>query len=45
VLGFVHPVTGEKVRCESAPPDDFVRALAALRGPGGVARSAGDPAD
>ncbi len=31
VLGFAHPVTGERVRSESPLPDDFVRALDALR--------------
>ncbi len=31
LLGFVHPTTGEKVRFEAPPPEDFERALAALR--------------
>jgi 23S rRNA pseudouridine1911/1915/1917 synthase len=31
VLGFVHPVTGEKLRFERAPPADFRAALEALR--------------
>lgn len=31
VLGFVHPMTGEVVRFERAPPDDFARAVEALR--------------
>jgi 23S rRNA pseudouridine1911/1915/1917 synthase len=31
VLGFVHPATGLHVRFEAPPPDDFARALAALR--------------
>ena len=31
VLGFAHPVTGEALRFESKPPDDFARALATLR--------------
>ncbi len=31
VLGFAHPVTGAPLRFESPPPDDFARALAALR--------------
>jgi 23S rRNA pseudouridine1911/1915/1917 synthase len=31
VLGFVHPVTGETLRFERAPPADFRAALAALR--------------
>ena len=30
VLGFVHPVTGEALRFEAAPPDDFNELLAAL---------------
>lgn len=33
VLGFVHPITGERVRVEAAPPEDFQRALLALRAP------------
>lgn len=31
VLGFVHPITGAKVHVEAEPPEDFRRALAALR--------------
>ncbi|MCA9615009.1 MAG: RluA family pseudouridine synthase [Myxococcales bacterium] len=31
VLGFVHPVTNERVRVEADPPDDFQRALLSLR--------------
>ena len=31
VLGFVHPITGASLRFETPPPDDFARALAALR--------------
>jgi len=31
LLGFVHPVTRERVRFEAAPPDDFEAALEALR--------------
>jgi 23S rRNA pseudouridine1911/1915/1917 synthase len=31
VLGFVHPVTEEKLRFERPPPADFAKALAALR--------------
>jgi len=31
VLGFIHPVTGERLRFERSPPDDFAKALAALR--------------
>jgi len=31
VLGFVHPITGESVRFEVAPPADFAHALEALR--------------
>jgi 23S rRNA pseudouridine1911/1915/1917 synthase len=30
-LAFAHPVTGERVAVESAPPEDFQKALAALR--------------
>lgn len=30
-LGFVHPLTGQPVKVESPLPDDFKRALAALR--------------
>jgi 23S rRNA pseudouridine1911/1915/1917 synthase len=33
VLGFVHPISGRALRFERDPPDDFMRALAALRGP------------
>jgi 23S rRNA pseudouridine1911/1915/1917 synthase len=33
-LTFRHPVTGEEMAFESAPPDDFERALAALRAGG-----------
>ncbi len=32
VLGFIHPVTGERLRFETSPPADFRRALEALRG-------------
>ena len=31
VLGFEHPATGERLRFESAPPEDFSRLLKALR--------------
>jgi 23S rRNA pseudouridine1911/1915/1917 synthase len=31
VLGFVHPVTFEHLRFETSPPEDFLRALDALR--------------
>ena len=31
VLGFDHPLTGEPLRFETAPPADFTRALEALR--------------
>jgi len=31
LLGFVHPTTGAHLRFETAPPDDFAGALAALR--------------
>ena len=31
VLGFVHPVTGERLRFESADPEDFATLVAALR--------------
>jgi len=31
VLGFVHPMTGERLRFESEPPPDFRAALEALR--------------
>jgi 23S rRNA-/tRNA-specific pseudouridylate synthase len=30
-LAFAHPVTGERVAVESPPPEDFQKALAALR--------------
>ncbi len=30
VLGFRHPMTGELLRFETAPPEDYLRALAAL---------------
>ncbi len=30
-LAFAHPVTGARVAVESAPPEDFQKALAALR--------------
>ncbi len=30
VLAFVHPITGEPLRFETEPPDDFQRALSAL---------------
>jgi 23S rRNA pseudouridine1911/1915/1917 synthase len=33
VLGFIHPVTGEAMRFESALPDDIKRLLTELRGP------------
>jgi 23S rRNA pseudouridine1911/1915/1917 synthase len=32
VLGFDHPVTGEPLRFESAPPEDFQRLMGALEG-------------
>jgi 23S rRNA pseudouridine1911/1915/1917 synthase len=32
-LGFRHPVSGEALRFEAAPPEDFARALAQLREP------------
>ncbi|MGO9742959.1 MAG: RluA family pseudouridine synthase [Roseiarcus sp.] len=32
VIGFDHPVTGEPLRFESAPPEDFLRLMKALRG-------------
>jgi 23S rRNA pseudouridine1911/1915/1917 synthase len=32
VLGFVHPITGDKLRFEVEPPPDFAAALAALVG-------------
>ncbi len=31
LLGITHPVTGERMRFSAPPPDDFQRALAALR--------------
>ena len=31
VLGFVHPITGKKMRFESEPPSDFQLALTMLR--------------
>ncbi len=31
VLGFVHPVTGESLRCEAELPDDMAALIAALR--------------
>lgn len=37
VLGFVHPETGVVVRFERPPPEDFLRALAALRARFGAA--------
>lgn len=33
VLGFVHPVTGEALRFEREPPEDFLRALEMLERP------------
>jgi 23S rRNA pseudouridine1911/1915/1917 synthase len=30
-LAFAHPVTGERIAAESPPPEDFQKALAALR--------------
>ncbi|HEX5656841.1 MAG TPA: RluA family pseudouridine synthase [Polyangiales bacterium] len=33
VLGFVHPLSGERMRFEHEPPEDFRNALAALTGP------------
>lgn len=32
VLGFVHPISGDRLRFEIEPPDDFARALCALEG-------------
>jgi 23S rRNA pseudouridine1911/1915/1917 synthase len=32
VLGFVHPITGQRLRFEREPPADFAAALTALRG-------------
>jgi 23S rRNA pseudouridine1911/1915/1917 synthase len=34
VLGFVHPITGERLRFEAEPPADFAHALARLSGAG-----------
>jgi 23S rRNA pseudouridine1911/1915/1917 synthase len=34
VLGFTHPLSGERVRFCAEPPEDFERALAILRPPG-----------
>ncbi len=31
LLGFEHPITGERLRFEVPPPEDFARALTALR--------------
>jgi 23S rRNA pseudouridine1911/1915/1917 synthase len=31
VLGFTHPATGQWLELTAAPPEDFQRALAALR--------------
>jgi 23S rRNA pseudouridine1911/1915/1917 synthase len=31
VLGFIHPISAERLRFEVPPPPDFARALAALR--------------
>ena len=31
VLGFQHPITGEELSFESAPPEDFARLVNALR--------------
>ena len=31
-LGFEHPITGESLSFDSAPPDDFAGLLQALRG-------------
>ncbi len=33
VLGFVHPVTGQRLRFEVEPPEDFQRALGLVTGP------------
>jgi len=30
-LGFEHPITGEPLRFESPPPEDFTRLVKALR--------------
>ena len=35
-LEFIHPVTGKKLRCEAAPPDDLVRLEQELRPSGTV---------
>lgn len=37
VLGFVHPRSGERMRFEAPPPEDFARALAALAAREGAA--------
>jgi 23S rRNA pseudouridine1911/1915/1917 synthase len=31
LLAFAHPITGELLRFETEPPEDFQRALSALR--------------
>jgi 23S rRNA pseudouridine1911/1915/1917 synthase len=31
LLAFAHPITGEPMRLEASPPDDFARALHSLR--------------
>ena len=31
ILGFEHPVTAERLRFESAPPEDFTKLIKALR--------------
>jgi 23S rRNA pseudouridine1911/1915/1917 synthase len=43
LLGFVHPVTGERLRFESPPPPEFAAILALLRAPSklGAAPTAG----
>jgi 23S rRNA pseudouridine1911/1915/1917 synthase len=46
VLGFVHPVTGKKIRFEIDPPADFEVILTALRaipeeGPTALRRASG----
>jgi 23S rRNA pseudouridine1911/1915/1917 synthase len=33
LLGFVHPISGERLMFSSPPPEDFLRVLATLRGP------------
>jgi len=38
VLGFVHPRTGEAMRFEAPPPDDFALALSSLRARAAAAR-------